>query len=100
MRPTHRGKITAPALAELLKTHFDSASVDGDAASTSYGAIRGLTVRAAGRELSVEVVMNPGVPDDVARETIARYNRFLEDATGYSAKERARRLRKAAAAAE
>ncbi len=43
--------------------------------------------------------MNPKVPEEVARETIARYNRFLEEATGFSAKERAKRLRKSATAA-
>jgi hypothetical protein len=40
--------------------------------------------------------MNPKVPEDVQRDTISRYNRFLEAATGYSAKERARKLRKSA----
>ncbi len=41
--------------------------------------------------------MDPKVPEEVARETIARYNRFLEDVTGYTSKERARRLRKESA---
>ncbi len=40
--------------------------------------------------------MNPKVTEEVARETIARYNRFLEETTGYSSKERAKRLRKSA----
>jgi len=39
---------------------------------------------------------NPRVDEAVARESIARYNRFLEEVTGYSSKERARRLRKSA----
>jgi hypothetical protein len=44
--------------------------------------------------------MNPKVPEEVARETIARYNRFLEETCGYSSKERAKRLKKASAAAD
>ena len=44
------------------------------------------------------VVADNGVHglEAVARESIARYNRFLEEASGYTAKERARRLRKTA----
>lgn len=62
----------------------------------SYGALAGMKVWADGKELAVEVTMNPKVEEAVAQETIRRYNRFLEDVTGYSAKERASRLRKAA----
>ncbi len=40
--------------------------------------------------------MDPKVPEEVARETIRRYNAFLEDATGFTAKERAKRLKKSA----
>jgi len=43
--------------------------------------------------------MNPKVPNDVAAETVRRYNRFLETLTGYTAKERAKKSQKAAKAA-
>jgi len=99
VRARDRANLTPDALARILGTHFESVTVDGAAVSASYGAIERLTARAQGRELGVEVRMNPRVPDEVARETIARYNRFLEETTGYSSKERARRLRKSAAAA-
>jgi hypothetical protein len=97
VRTSHRGNLDPAALERIVRTHFDSAEVDRDAVSTAYGAIARLVVRASGRELGVDVMMNPKVPEGVARETIARYNRFLEEATGYTAKERARRLRKSAA---
>jgi hypothetical protein len=84
------------ALERILRTHFGTAEVDRDTVSATYGAIARLAVRANGRELEVDLTMNPKVPEDVARETIARYNRFLEEATGYGSKERARRLRKSA----
>ena len=96
MRPSHRSNLSAEALARLLRTHFDTVKLAGEEVRATYGAISQLSVRANGRDLRVNVSMNPKVPEDVARETIARYNRFLEEATGYSAKERAKRLRKTA----
>jgi hypothetical protein len=98
VRTSHRVHLNPVDLERILRTHFETAEQNGDAASTSFGALARLVVRASGRELSVEVTMNPKVSEEVARDTIARYNRFLEEATGYSAKERARRLRKSATA--
>ena len=98
VRASHRARLNPVDLERVLKTHFSTAERNGDAVSASFGAIERLVVRAAGRELSVDVTMNPKVPEEVARDTIARYNRFLEEATGFSAKERARKLRKAATA--
>lgn len=79
-----------------MRETFGTASVEGTVATASYGAIVRLAAHAEQRDLAVEVTMNPKVPDEVARETIARYNRFLEAATGFNAKERAKRLRKSA----
>ena len=98
VRASHRGNLAPPRLEEIVRAHFDNAAAAPDAVSASFGAISRLTVRAAGRDLSVDVTMNPKVPEEVARETIARYNRFLEETTGYSSKERAKRLRKSAGA--
>jgi hypothetical protein len=97
VRTSHRGNLDPVALERLVRKHFETAEGGGAAVSVSFGAIARLVVRANGRELEVDVTMNPKVPEDVARETIARYNRFLEEATGYSSKERARRLRKSGA---
>jgi hypothetical protein len=96
VRPSHRKNLGAAPLAEIARQHFDRVETDGDRVVASWGAIERLAVRAAGRDLEVDLAMNPKVEESVASETIARYNRFLEEATGYSAKERARRLRKAA----
>jgi hypothetical protein len=98
VRASHRAHLDLDELARILASHFSNATRTADGASASFGAIERLEVRPTGRELSVDVKMNPKVPEEVARETIARYNRFLEEATGYNAKERARRLRKSATA--
>lgn len=71
---------------------FGSASVEGDRVVVSFGAIARLAAWTDGKSLFVDIAMKPGVPDDVATDTITRNNRFLEMATGYNAKERGKRL--------
>ena len=96
VRASQRPSLNLPALEALLKASFGEAHAEGDSVVASYGAIARIAVRPVGRELSVDPTMNPKVPEEVARETIRRYNQFLEAATGYSSKERAKRLRKSA----
>jgi hypothetical protein len=98
VRASHRPCLAPERLEALLAEHFGSATASGTDRIASWGALSRLVVRAAGKELQVDVTMNPKVPEEVARETIARYNRFLEAATGFSTKERAKRLRKSALA--
>jgi hypothetical protein len=99
VRASHRKNLDPAALATLMRAHFDGVETDGPSVSGRWGAVDRIVVRAEKRDLAVDVTMNPKVAEEVARETIARYNRFLEDATGYSSKERAKRLRKSATAA-
>jgi hypothetical protein len=99
VRASHRVNLPAPALRAIAQSHFDSVEVDGDTVIASFGAIARLSARGVGRELVLEVTMNPNVPEEVARETIRRYNLFLEEVTGFSSKERAKRLRKSAGGA-
>jgi len=96
MRVSHRKNLAAPVLAEIAKTTFGAAEVAGETVTSSFGAIARISARAAGRELEVDVTMDPKVSAEVAAETIRRYNQFLEAVTGFSSKERAKRLRKSA----
>ncbi len=96
VRATHRGNLATEALAGLARAHFDVSGVEAGAVVVSYGAISRLSARANGRELRIDLTMSPQVPEEVQRETIRRYNDFLEAVTGYSSKERAKRLRKSA----
>ena len=98
VRSNHRANLKAEALESLCRTHFDSAQREDAAVIASYGAIAHLKVWADGRELALDVTMNPKVDPPVAAETIRRYNRFLEETTGFTSKERARRLKKSASA--
>lgn len=96
VRTTHRSNLTPDSLESLARASFGEAQRDGDGIATTFGALTQLKARAAGKNLGVEVTMNPKVSDELARETIRRYNEFLEAVTGYNAKERAKRARKTA----
>lgn len=97
VRTSHRHQLGGAALEEIARHHFEAVARDGEAVRARFGAIDRIEARADGRELRVDVAMNPKVEEAVAAETIRRYNAFLEEATGYSSKERAKRLRKSAA---
>jgi hypothetical protein len=99
VRPSHRTNLALDRLEPLCRSQFDVVERSADSVTASFGALARISVRPVGRELLVETTMNPKVPEDVARETIRRYNTFLEEATGYTSKERSKRLQKAAKAA-
>ncbi|MGA8302077.1 MAG: DUF5611 family protein [Thermoplasmata archaeon] len=99
VRPSHRKNLDPAVLVSLARTHFETAEESSGTITARWGAIQRLSVRGDGRELAVDLTMNPKVDESVAAETIARYNKFLEATTGFGAKERARRLRKSARAA-
>ncbi len=89
-------KIEGDQLRAVAQEAFGSATTEGDRVVASFGAIEKLTAWTDGKQLFVDLLMKPGVPDEVATDTIARNNRFLEAATGYTAKERGKRAQDAA----
>jgi hypothetical protein len=98
VRVSHRSRLTLPLLLETTRSVFGSAEiVEGDVVA-KFGALARLAVRPDGKELRIDVSMDPKVPPEIAADTVRRYNQFLEAATGYSSKERAKRLRKSATA--
>jgi hypothetical protein len=96
VRATHRKNLDGASLETICRTHFDEVTREGPSVTSHWGAIVRLTVRSAGKELEVDLTMNPKVELAVAAETVQRYNAFLAEATGFTAKERAKRLRKSA----
>jgi hypothetical protein len=96
VRTSARTGLTPENLEALCRTHFDRAERNGSSIHSAWGALAALTVSSEGKELAVEVTMNPKVTPEVAAETVRRYNEFLQAATGFTAKERASRLRKSA----
>ena len=60
----------------------------------SYGALRTLTIRVSDT-LLVETESIEGVPNELIVDTNARFRCFLEKATGYTAKQRAKKAQEA-----
>ncbi len=75
-------------LKKIMAKYFQNIGEDGDAITGSYGAMKKIAVRYDGKKLWVETETDPSASDNIALDTIRTYNRFLEEATGYTAKER------------
>lgn len=99
VRPAVRAQLTLDRIATVCRQEFGTAERSADSVTARFGAIDSLIVRAGKGEILVELQMNSAVPNDVAADTIRRYNRFLEALTGYTAKERAKKAQQAAKAA-
>lgn len=83
----------------LLEEHFDTnVSVEDDGwHMVQYGALKPLKVKMlSNAELEVITEADSSVEPDVARDSVSRYNKFLEAATGFNSKKRSKRLQKKA----
>ncbi len=91
-------KPTPERLEEMIVKHFGSFEKDGDVYIVRYKAIEELRLWLDGKMLCAESRTNPRVDNETAFETLKTYNRFLEDLTGYTAKERQKMMKKEAEA--
>jgi hypothetical protein len=96
LRRGHKKNIEGQKLAEMVRESFGEANEEGAKISASYGALDRILVWTDGKKLFVDTNMNANVSDEVAGQTIGAFNRFLEKATGYTAKERGKRAQKEA----
>ena len=92
--------LTADRIEEIARRDFTDVVRDGGSVKGAFGAIAEIRCWVEGKSLGVDLRMNPAVEAPVQSETIRRYNRFLEELTGFSSKERAKRLKKSATPAE
>jgi len=60
----------------------------------SYGALSQLGISIVNKRLCVETESSKGAADEVIMDTNKRYRVFLEEATGYTAKERLKKAKK------
>ncbi len=92
----HYENIEGDKLKALMKDIFGNARKDGDKFVSTYGALDPLTVWMDGKKvICIDTVMNPNVENDVASETISKYNDFLLRVTGFTSKERKKKANKA-----
>src|SRR5665648_38333 len=66
----------------------------------SYGAFKSCRVWIENQRMMVDTVSNTNTTDDVVLDTNSRYRKFLEPATGYTAKQRLANMKKDAQKAE
>ncbi|MBE8540454.1 DUF5611 family protein [Geoglobus acetivorans] len=87
-------KPTAERLEEMIIKYFGSFEKDGDVYVVRYKALEELRLWLEGKVLKAETRTNPNVDDETALETLRTYNRFLDELTGYTAKERKKHMMK------
>ena len=96
MKRGHFKNIEGSKLLDMAAEHFGDAKEEGDRVRVMFGAIQDMQVWTDGKALFVDMKMDPSVDNETAGKTIAAYNRFLEKATGFNAKQRAQRAQKEA----
>jgi hypothetical protein len=80
---------------EALETCFDVEIVEHDEEyCLSYGALKKLTIQ-VGDTLRVDTESDTNVPEAMVIDTNARFRCFLEKATGYTSKQRAKKAQDA-----
>jgi len=84
-------------LKNIMKETLGDVHKDGDKYVANFGAMKPITVWVQGKkELCVDIQTDTDVTDEVAMQTIKAKNEFLKMATGFSAKERGKRMQKKA----
>ena len=90
--------VAGESLRGIAAEMFGSAETRDGKVVASFGAATRITAWTDGESLFVDTEMNPQVDNETAGKTITAFNRFLEAATGYNAKERAKRAQQSAKA--
>jgi hypothetical protein len=79
----------------VLETEFlTEVRQEGEKLTLSYGALKSIIVWIASKKLAVVTESAPGAGDDLALDTNKRFRNFLENATGYTAKQRLQMAKK------
>jgi hypothetical protein len=91
----HHYELTDRGLDNIIREIFGSVETEGEYFVTTYGGLKKLSVRMKSKTvLEVETVMDPTVDPEAAGSTVRLYNDFLLQATGFTAKERKKRMNK------
>ncbi|HUV25652.1 MAG TPA: DUF5611 family protein [Methanomassiliicoccales archaeon] len=93
----HLKNLEGDGLKDMLTEIFGGYSEDGDTLIASFGAMKEMRVKfLSNSSLSIETTADTSASDDVAMDTIRRFNKFLEKVTGFTSKQRKDRLNKKA----
>jgi hypothetical protein len=84
-------------LENMMTEAFGEVEKDGEKLVANFGALKPITVWIKSKkELCVDIVTAQDVSDETVMQTIRAKNDFLFKATGFSTKERSKRLQKKA----
>jgi hypothetical protein len=90
-------KLEGDGLRTMMEESFGKVASEGPLLVASYGALARVDAELKGKKvLAITTKMNTTVSEDVAVDTMRRYYKFLEKATGYTAKERGKKAQKKA----
>lgn len=89
----------SPELERVIKAFSDcfdgiTPEIVDDRCVASFGAMKQICFWFNGKKLCVDTVSAEGVSDDVILDTNRRFRKFLEKATGYTAKQRLEKAKK------
>ena len=80
---------------DVLLANIPAETTEEDGKYTiSYGAFKKLSIWLDGKKLCVDTESDMSVSDEVAFDTNKRFRNFLQEATGYTAKERLKKAKK------
>lgn len=79
-------------LKQIMKECFDNVREENKMLISNFCALKKITAYADDKKLFVETEMEK-TDDETSLKTIKEYNRFLELATGYTAKERIKKAK-------
>ena len=92
IRRGHYKNIEGVRLKDVMESTFGPAAEEGGKFVCSYGALTRIVAWADKAALHVDTQANPNVDNETAVRTRQAWNSFLERATGFDAKQRAKRV--------
>ena len=91
----HHRNIEGVRMKDVLEASFGPVQEETGKFVASYGALQRIAAWTDGKSLFVDTTTNPNVDNDTAVRTREAWNAFLERATGFDAKQRAKRAQDA-----
>ena len=97
IRKGHYANIEGDKLKALISSTLGNVQEKDGKLVTSFGALTSIEVKVLSKNaIEITSVSNKDAPLDVQAETIKHWNQFLEAATGFTSKERSKRIQKKA----
>lgn len=93
----HSATLEGDGLKNLMQQHFGDVKEENGAYIASFGAIKRLEAKMLNKStLSIVSESDKGASIEQMTESHKKYNTFMEQATGFTSKERSKRLQKKA----